>query len=307
MSERSLAASTTPIVTIVMPCYRQAEFLPQAVVSVLAQHFTRWELIIVDDGSPDGTAAVAERLIAANPERKISLLRQANAGLGRARNAGIHAGSAPYILPLDADDTIAPAMLARTVSMLDQRPEVGFVYSDAVWFGAEERIHRAGPFDPTRLAINNYLTAHSLVRRKAWEQAGGYCGRGIVDGFEDWDLWLSLVEHGWQGAYLPEPLVGYRRRDASMLSSARRNDLRLRARMMLRHQRLYERQFVAWAASYLSHTPTWGNWLIAFASYAALIARHHPQALPKTLGRPLFALLSAHQQGTLRRLAQIVR
>lgn len=291
------------LVTVVIPCYRQAHLLPEAVGSVLAQTLAAWELIIVDDGSPDDTADVAQRLIAGNPGRRIHLLQQPNAGLGRARNAGICAGHAPYILVLDADDTIAPDLLARTIPIFENQPGVGFVYSDVVWFGAEQRINRPGSFDSTRLAINNYITSHSPLRRSAWAAAGGYCGREILDGFEDWDLWLSIVELGWQGAYIPEPLLGYRRHARSMLLDARRNDLRLRAKLILRHQQLYARPFVVWAARYLSAQPSPALWLHFFLAYSLLVARYHPQALPKTVARPLFALLSARQQGLLRRLA----
>jgi glycosyltransferase involved in cell wall biosynthesis len=273
---------------------------------VLAQTLTRWELIIVDDGSPDASAAVAESLIASNPGRNIRLLRQANAGPAHARNAAIRAGSAPYILPLDADDTIAPEMLARTLPLLESHPEAGFVYTDVIWFGDEERVNRPGPHNPARLAINNYLTCHALMRRAAWEQAGGYCGREILAGFEDWDLWLSIVDLGWQGVYLPAPLVGYRRRNTGRLLDDHRRDLELRAMLILRHQRLYPHAFAAWAARYLGRASTRGAWARAFAGYAALIARHRPQELPKTLGRPLLVSLSARQQGMLRRAAQIV-
>ena len=94
-------------------CCNQAAFLSEAVTSVVRQTFGAWEVIIVDDGSPDDTANVAEQLIAEYGER-IRLIRQANGGLAAARNAGIAAARGRYILPLDADDRLAPLMLERT-------------------------------------------------------------------------------------------------------------------------------------------------------------------------------------------------
>src|SRR5262245_60439055 len=94
----------TALVTIVIPCYNQARYLPETVASVVGQTFDRWEAVIVDDGSSDDTSAVARGLIERYPGRRISLISQANQGLGASRNIGIAATYAPYVLPLDADD-----------------------------------------------------------------------------------------------------------------------------------------------------------------------------------------------------------
>lgn len=298
-----------PRVAVVVPCYQQARFLPEAVRSVVAQTERGWELVIVDDGSPDDTAIVAAELIAAHPEQTIRLLRQPNAGLGLARNAGIAATSARYILPLDADDALEPAMLERAADALDADPAAGFAYADALFFGEDVRHYRTGPFDRTRLAFNNTLMAHSLIRRDALLAVGGYAGRDTLDGFEDWDLWLGLVERGWHGHYLAEPLVRYRRRNASMLAIVRRDDLALRARIILRHQRLYPPGFVHWARRYLarSSSPSITHYLRGQLAYTALVGRHAPRHLPKTLLRPLYVLLPARRQGRIMRLLHRLR
>lgn len=289
-------------VAVIIPCYRQAQFLPEAVQSVVAQTERRWELLIVDDGSPDDTSLVAEQLIAAHPQHTIRLLRQQNAGLGMARNAGIAATTARYILPLDADDAIEPGMLARAAAALDADPQAGFAYSDAQFFGVDTRRYRSGPFDCTRLTLNNTIMAHSLIRRDAFLAVGGYCGRDTLDGFEDWDLWLGMAERGWHGQYLAEPLVRYRRRNASMLATARHNDLALRATIILRHQRLYHADFARWARRYLARSPSATRRFQGQLAYTALIGRHAPRHLPKALLRPLFVLLPARRQGQVMRL-----
>src|SRR5262245_55091952 len=104
-----------PLVSIIIPCYNQSCFLPEAVESVAAQTLERWEAIIIDDGSSDDTAAVAQALIERYPGRCLHLIRHSNRGLGASRNAGIATTSAPYVLPLDADDMLEPQMLERTV------------------------------------------------------------------------------------------------------------------------------------------------------------------------------------------------
>src|SRR5207249_2147019 len=116
-----------PAVSVVIPCYKLARYLPEAVASVVAQTFRDWELIIVNDGSPDETSEVARRLIAEHGGARIQLIEQANAGLSAARNAGIRAGRGKYVLPLDADDKLDSTMLERAVALVEQRPEVGII------------------------------------------------------------------------------------------------------------------------------------------------------------------------------------
>ena len=91
---------STPRVAVVSPCYGQAEFLPATVASVCAQTYGELEIVIVDDGSPDDTAAVAERLASAHAERPIRVMRQHNQGLSASRNKGIAAASGEYVLVL---------------------------------------------------------------------------------------------------------------------------------------------------------------------------------------------------------------
>lgn len=306
-------ASGSPRVSVVIPCYRQAHFLPEAVASVVAQTFTDWEVIIVDDGSPDDTAAVAQHLIAAYPDRCIRLIRQENRGLAEARNAGIRAARAPYILPLDADDMLEPEMLAQTVAALDAHPEVGFVYTDVQRFGAENNVLRTVPYSLDRLRFENMMMPATLFRRRAWEQVGGFHSFSPVQGYEDRKFWVSLAEAGWMGLHIPQPLLRYRRTEGSMLSQARRHDLELRAQIFLAHPGLYEPDVLAWAQRVIS--PAWSiegklrspwRWLLAYLGYLALIRRHHPALFLPSLVHPVFWRLPIAWQGRLRALARLV-
>jgi glycosyltransferase involved in cell wall biosynthesis len=307
-------AADTLRVSIVIPCYRQAQFLPEAVASVVAQTFTDWEIIIVDDGSPDDTAAVAQRLIAAHPDRRIRLIRQENRGLAEARNAGIRVARAPYILPLDADDMLEPEMLAQTVAALDAHPEVGFVYTDVRRFGAENNILRTRPYSLNRLRFQNLMMPATLFRREAWGQVGGFRMVKPVQGCEDWDFWISLAEAGWEGLHIAQPLLRYRRTAGSMVSTVRRYNLEVRAHIFLNHQRLYEPDVLAWARRVTS--PAWSvdgklrspwRWLLAYLGYLALIRRYYPLLLLPSLVRPIFWRLPIPWQGRLRALARLAR
>jgi glycosyltransferase involved in cell wall biosynthesis len=297
-------------VSVVIPCYNHAHYLPEAVAGVVAQTFREWEAIIIDDGSPDDTAAVAARLIAAHPDRAIRLLRQPNQGLAASRNNAIDVARGEYILPLDADDSIEPSMLAQTVAVLDARPEVGFVYTDVRRFGGESSILHCADYSLDRLRFDCLMMPATLFRKRAWAGTIGFHGMH----YEDWDFWLSLAEAGWQGWHIAQPLVRYRRAAGSMISGAQPQDLELRARVVLNHPHLYEPDVIAWATRvragltpHPSAPRSTMRWLRIFAGYALLIARHQPRLLPRALLRPLFWRLPLGQQVYARRLARWIR
>jgi glycosyltransferase involved in cell wall biosynthesis len=243
----------TPAISVIIPCYKQAEYLREAVESVVAQTFTDWELVVVDDGSPDATAATAEAIIAAHPGRAIRLLRKPNGGVSEARNAGIRMARGAYILPLDADDIIRPTMLEKTVRLLDSDPGIAIAYTDITHFGAVDRTIQAGEFDAAKIPNNNQLNCCSLYRREVWEQSGGY--RSLHWGYEDWDFWVGCAAAGFRAARVPEPLLLYRVKDASRDTVAVSRDGELRARIVLNHPQLYSSTRVAEARNLLAAHP----------------------------------------------------
>jgi glycosyltransferase involved in cell wall biosynthesis/predicted SAM-dependent methyltransferase len=230
--------STAPVVSVVIPCYKQAHYLQETVESVVAQTFADWEIIIVNDGSPDNTSQVACDIVARHPERRIKLLEKPNGGLADARNAGIREARGKYILPLDSDDRIHPEMLRKTTALLDAHPDIGIVYTDLVHFSAVNKLVRAGEYDFSRLPLQNQLNACSLFRREAWVAAGGY-NRNMTWGYEDWDFWVGCGEKGFFGRHLPEPLLYYRVKDSSMYTKALEHHHELHAQIVLNHPSLY--------------------------------------------------------------------
>lgn len=240
-----------PAVSVVIPCYGQARFLPEAVESVVAQTFQDWELVIVNDGSPDDTSAVARALIARHPGRRIRLVEQPNGGLPGARNAGIRASRGRYVLPLDADDEIRPPLLEKLVAILDASPRVGFAYTDIQHFGDVDTAFPLPDFDAaTMIAKDNIGCVCSLFRRSAWEQVGGY-DESMREGYEDWDFWVGCIEHGWEGYCLHEPLFLYRKRGSSMLTQANAKRERLVATIVRNHPKLYDERSQRWASGVL--------------------------------------------------------
>ncbi len=234
----------TPLVSVIIPCYNQANFLPEAVESVVHQTFTRWECIIVNDGSNDNTNTVAEKLVHKFSDKQISVVTQVNQGLSCARNSGIKISRGKYILPLDADDLIHLEMLQKTVSLLESNPETAIAYTDVRHFGNIGRIVCSGEYDFQRLCRENYLSYCSLYRRAAWEAVGGY-NSNMIWGYEDWDFWVGCGGKGFYGKRIPEPLFLYRVKDASMYTNALRHHSELVSQIVLNHQNLYNANTVA--------------------------------------------------------------
>ncbi len=223
-----------------MPVFDAGRPLEQALDSVAAQTFTDRELVIVDDGSRDPTTLTLLDAAAVRPG--VFLHRTPNRGPSRARNLAIEHARGAYILPLDADDWLEHSYLARTVPLLDADPGLGMVHTWVGLAGEHHGVWRTGPFTVPELLSNCTVHVTSLYRRTIWEQAGGY-DPIFVDSSEDWDLWLSALEHGWRGACVPEVLAWYRRGPQSRERAARRPGVpRKRMRdMVAKHRTLYER------------------------------------------------------------------
>ena len=242
-------------VSVVIPCYNYARFLPEAVASVVAQTLGAWEIIIVDDGSHDATLAVGRQLMARYPQQRIRLLHQLNAGAATARNTGAHAATGEFLLFLDADDLLDPTFLARTAALLAARPNVGFAYTGMRMIGHDDHVWPSVAFDLHLLALDNFIPQHALVRRLAWQQIGGFDPLHFPHGFEDWDFWLRVALAGWPGAHIAEPLVSYRRHGPSLSRAGAPHEWDARAQMIRKHPQLYGPRLAAWATVRLARQP----------------------------------------------------
>ncbi len=156
--------------------------------------------------SPRWSARTADALAALEREG-VTVVRQANAGPGAARMAGVRATSAPYVLPLDSDDHLEPGAATALADTLDANPDAGFAWGDYTLFGEYEGRYRApSDFLPWSLTWVNIYPITALVRRSSLERAGGWTDGG----YEDWGLWLRFVELGIDGVS-GERLVYHRR------------------------------------------------------------------------------------------------
>jgi len=236
-----------PKVSVIIPCYKQAHFLREAVISVVNQTYRNWECVIVNDGSPDETSDVARRLIAEHPSCDIRLLEKENGGLSSARNAGIAAATGDYILPLDSDDSIHPQMLEKTVPMLRARADISIVATDTQRFGQRNDTYPTGVFDAAKMRKTDLINYCSLYRKSLWVEAGGY-NSNMRYGYEDWDFWVGCLERGHRWENVRELLFNYRIREGSMLAVADRHRADGLAQMIMNHPASYSDAEVRWAS-----------------------------------------------------------
>lgn len=230
-----------PNISVIIPCYNQAEFLKEAVQSVLQQSYTNWECIIINDGSSDETEKISKKLLAKDP--RIKYLFQENTGLSGARNTGIRLSEGKYILPLDADDKIGSDYLREAIYILESRSDVKIVYCEAEKFGKETGLWKLPEFNPTTFLFNNSIFCTAMYRRRDYDNTAGY-NSNMKHGLEDWDLWLSLLETGGTVYKIPKIHFYYRIRENSMVRSLNeeKNQL-LKTQIFLNHLPLYVSKF----------------------------------------------------------------
>ena len=237
---------SSPRVAVVIPCYNHGRYLAETVESVLAQTFEDLEVVVVDDGSTDDSAALAQALCGQHPGR-VRLLRQPNAGHPAvARNNGIRATRGEYVLCLDADDKLPPDWLGACVAALDARPDAGVAYTDQEDFGASERYHVVAEYDFRAQTHKNWFGICSLFRRAAWEAVGGWDPDIALS--EDWDFWIGCGYHGFPAIKVHGVAWLYRTSDDGRFAMTdMENDRYVKAQLVLKRPDLYSEVQREWA------------------------------------------------------------
>jgi glycosyltransferase involved in cell wall biosynthesis len=201
-------------VSIIIPCYNQAQFLEEALNSVLDQSYVNWECVIINDGSPDNTEEVALRWC--NKDERFIYLKKDNAGLSAARNTGIESAKGEFILPLDADDKIAKNYIEHAVQSFIEDASLKVVYCKAEKFGDEVGLWDLPEFSLFNLSRKNLIFPSGMYRKVDWQTVGGYDSK-MIYGWEDWEFWIALLKN--EGNVKQLNVVGfyYRIKSVSML------------------------------------------------------------------------------------------
>jgi glycosyltransferase involved in cell wall biosynthesis len=202
-------------VSVVLPTYNTARYIGEALNSVFAQSYSNYEVIVVNDGSPD--TPELERVLAPFSDR-ISYIKKGNGGVASARNTGIRASTGDFIATLDSDDLFEPDWMKVQVEYLQGHPDVDLVYGDGIVFGNDQ---------PERLITEvcpstGEVTFEALVTERCCVPTSGMLvrreaifGSGLLDENlrwgEDFDMWLRIVKGGYKIAYHRQVIFRYRR------------------------------------------------------------------------------------------------
>jgi glycosyltransferase involved in cell wall biosynthesis len=226
--ETKRADTGWPAFTVVVPAFNAERTIASCIRSVLSQTFTEFELIVVDDGSTDGTRSIAEGF----EDSRIRVLHQANGGLPAARNAGTTQAKGEVTCYLDSDDLLLPRYLEVVNGTFAADPGVNFVYTDAWTFDDRtRRVRRAttahfqrpprpAPF--TAASLFHALLERNFIIIPVAARTSVIVAAGLFDeamtAVEDWDMWLRLTAGGHRAAEAPGPL-GLRRQHGEQMSA----------------------------------------------------------------------------------------
>lgn len=193
-------------ISVVIPTYNRRHWLPETIQSVLQQTFSPHEVIVVDDGSTDGTG---EWLQKAFPQ--VRYLWQQQSGPSAARNQGARLATGNWLAFLDSDDRWLPAKLERQVAFLQEHPEFQAVHTNEIWIRNGRRVNPkkrhqkfGGWIYPQCLPLCIISPSSILLSRELWEWSGGF--DESLPACEDYDLWLRIAAEHPIG-YLDEPLI----------------------------------------------------------------------------------------------------
>lgn len=209
-----------PDVSVVIPAYNTSQYIAATIESVLAQTYTSYEVIVVNDGSPDTPAM--ERALAPFRDRIVYLVQE-NGGISAARNAALSVARGRYIALLDSDDAWEPNYLAVQVAALEADPSLAVVYPNALFVGDHPYAGRtymdvcrsSGPVTFQALLTQRcQVFVSALIRRTAIERVGGFDPK--LRSVEDFDLWLRMLAAGERIGYHDRVLVRFLKRRGSL-------------------------------------------------------------------------------------------
>ena len=225
-------------VSIIVPCYNQADYIPETLDSVLSQTYTNWECVIVNDGSPDNTDEVTQRYLA--QDTRFKYIKQSNKGPAVARNNGIENSCGEFILPLDADDLIAPTYLEKAVEVFKRNTDTKLVYCKADKFGLVNEPWILEDYNYDRFIWDNCIFCTAMYKRSDFLRTGGY-NANMTHGLEDWDFFLSLLNKNDIVYCIDEVLFHYRVKETSRTTEwMQRNRNEMLIQVCKNHPEIYD-------------------------------------------------------------------
>ena len=193
-----------PLVSIIIPVYNYGKTLDRALLSVFNQTYKNLEIIIIDDGSTDSFTILKLKNLNI-PNTKI--IFQENGGPSKARNEGIKVSTGEYILPLDSDDLMHPTYVEQCVKLITQDKNYSPIYCDTVHEGQMRGIEKRPEWTKEKLISGPFIVNCSMFSREAFDSIEGY--DEDLKGWEDYDMWLRMMQKGYVGKRIPHALFIY--------------------------------------------------------------------------------------------------
>jgi glycosyltransferase involved in cell wall biosynthesis len=209
--------TNSPLVSVILPCYNQAEYLPDALNSILTQTWTNFELIAVDDGATDHTPQILDEYANRFPQMRV--IHQPNQKLPTALNTGFQAAKGDLLTWTSSDNMLLPSMLSTLVKALQDNPGVGLVYADWQVIDGDGKLVatiRTLDYDRFLLMRTNFINACFLYRRACQETVGLYDAAYLYA--EDWEYWLRIARK-FRMLRVPETLYQYRDHGGSLTNA----------------------------------------------------------------------------------------
>lgn len=230
-----------PLISVIVPCYNQEMYVCETLISVQKQTYSNFECIIVNDGSMDNSLDQIQKFC--KEDSRFIWYDKKNEGVSVARNFGIANSHGEYILPLDADDIIAPEYLEETLSIFLLHPEFKLVYSQTRLFGKISGSFDLPLYDYYRLLHRNHIVCTALFRKADFDRTSGY-NPNMKEGLEDWDFWLTFLQPTDLVFRIDKPLFFYRIKSRSRNKDARANFRKLRRQIWQNHRDIYAQNFL---------------------------------------------------------------
>lgn len=226
------------LVSIIVPCYNQAQYLDESLQSLMDQTYTDWECTIINDGSTDDTELVAKKWVEKDP--RFIYVHKENGGVSSARNLGISQAKSEYILTLDADDKYEASFLEKAVPILEQNPKIGIVSSWGRYFADEKQLQVYKSIGKTTndFLFHNAAIGTSLFRKACWEQVNGY-DEDPENGLEDWDFYLRVCALGWKVHIIEEVLFFYRQHATSRTIEVNKKHNQAKKYLYIKNKAIY--------------------------------------------------------------------
>lgn len=199
-----------PKVSVIICTYNRAAFLKEAIASVMAQSFSDWELIVINDGSTDETATVVADFM--KQDKRIRYLSQSNLGLGGTRTKAPMLAKGEYLAFLDDDDFFLPDKLMKQTEFLDKNPDIGMVYGQVKMVKADNELIRIWPIQGATnfLELIRQCTIQPnacLVRKTCFEKVGTF--NPHMNGSDDYEMWLRIARE-YSIQFVPGTVGAYR-------------------------------------------------------------------------------------------------